>query len=97
MAGNLGNEFKNLPRSDVVPKFSDWGVITLCFTSEAIGIDSESYFFVKLGEYKNEFSNLISLRQCNDRRKFTTSLCNMIRKKTAESIDGSEDSFCISS
>ena len=65
--------------------------------SEAIGIDSESFLFAKLKEYKNEIPNLISRRQYNDRRKITSSLCNIIRERLAAVIDGGEDYFCIDS
>lgn len=48
VAGNLVNEYGNMPRRGVVPRFSDLEVIALNMTSEAIGIDSESFFFAKL-------------------------------------------------
>ena len=97
MAGNLVNGYGNMPRPGVVPKFSDLEVIALSMRSEAIGIDSESFFFVKLLEYKDEIPNLISRRQYNDRRKYTISLCNTIRERMANEIDGGEDYFCIDS
>lgn len=65
--------------------------------SESIGIDSESLLFAKLQEYKSEISHLISRRQYNDRRKITASLCNTIRERMADLIDGGEDYFCIDS
>ena len=79
--------------------FSDLEVIALGMASESIGIDSESLFvLLKLQEYKIRDSPiLISRRQYNDRRKFTSSLCSVIRRKIAEAIDGSEDYFCIDS
>ncbi len=57
-------------------------------TSEAIGIDSESLLFAKLQVYKNEIPNLISRRQYNDRRKITSSLCDIIRERLAAEIYG---------
>ena len=69
----------NVPRRGVVPKLSDLEIVALNMTSEAVGIDSESLLFAKLKEYKNEIHNLISRRQYNDRRKITSSLCNIIR------------------
>lgn len=51
----------------------------------------------KLQEYTNEIPNFISRRQYNDRRKFTTSLCNSLRERMAERIDGGEEYFCIDS
>lgn len=94
---NLINEKGNIPRPGVVPKFSVTEVIALNLTSEAMGIDSESNLFIRLSEYKNKMPNLISRRQYNDRRKTTSTLCDTIRKRIAEKIDGGEEYFCIDS
>ncbi|MGL4519540.1 MAG: IS982 family transposase [Phocaeicola sp.] len=94
---NLINEKGNIPRPDVVPKFSDIEVIALSLTSEAMGIESESNLFIRLSEYKNDMPNLFSRRQYNDRRKTTSTLYNSIRKRIAETIDGGEEYFCIDS
>ena len=40
---------------------------------------------------------MISRRQFNDRRKFTGNLCETIRKRIADHVDGGEDYFCIDS
>ena len=69
--------------------------LSLSMTSQSLGIDSEAYLFSILKGYKKEFPNLISRRQYNDRRKFTRNLCETIRKRMADSIDGGEDYFCI--
>lgn len=42
IADNLVNARGNLPRCDVVPKFSDLEVVALSTAFESIGIDSES-------------------------------------------------------
>lgn len=97
MAGNLVNEHGNIPRRGVIPKFSDLEVVALSLTSEAIGIDTEALLFVKLQEYSKELHHLISRRGYNDRRKFTSSLCNNIRERIARTIDGGETYFCIDS
>ena len=97
VSGNLVNELGNVPKRGVIPKFSDLEIVALNMTSEAIGIDSESLLFAKLKEYRNEIPNLISRRQYNDRRKITSSLCNMIRERLAAIIDGGENYFCIDS
>lgn len=55
LADNLVNESGNVPRCGVVPIFSDLEIIALSLTSEAIGIDSESFLFSKLQEYRTEF------------------------------------------
>ena len=95
---NLVNERGNLPRRGVVPRFSDLEVIALSLTAEKYSIDSESLLFSLLEEYyKTDFPNLISRRQYNDRRKFTANLCEQIRKRIAQAIDGDEDYFCIDS
>lgn len=94
---DLVNELGNMPRRGVVPKFCDLEVVALSMTSEAMSIDSESLLFAKLQEYKEEMPNLISRRQYNDRRKFTSTLCDTIRKRMAEEIDGGEEFFCIDS
>src|SRR5574344_530519 len=70
-SADLVNEKGNIPRRGVVPKFSDLEVISLSLAAESIGIDSESFSFAKLNEYKDDFSSLISRRQYNDRRKLT--------------------------
>ena len=94
---NLVNELGNIPRPGVVPKFSDLEVIALNLTAENMSIDSESYLFALLEEYKGKMPNLISRRQYNDRRKYTAELCEAIRKRIVECIDGSEDIFIIDS
>lgn len=77
--------------------FSDLEVVALNMASESIGIDSESLLFARLQEYRNRIPNLISRRQYNDRCKITSSLCNKLRDRMADEIDGCEDYFCIDS
>lgn len=93
----LVNEKENQPRLGVIPRFSDLEAVALSLTAESIGIDSENYLFAKLSEYRSEFPHLISRRQFNDRRKQTSSLCNIIRDSIANHIDGAEEYFCIDS
>lgn len=91
---NLVNELGNVPRAMsralewLVPKFSDLEVIALNLTVENMSIDSESHLFALLEDYRNEMPNLISRRQYNDRRKITAELCETIRKRIVERIDG---------
>ena len=85
------NESGNIPRCGVVPRFSDLEIIALSLTSEAIGIDSESFLFSKLQEYRTEIPNLVSRRQYNDRRKYTSSLCKVIRERIVQRLDGCEE------
>lgn len=88
IAGNLVNEHGNILHLGAVWRFSDWEVITLNMTSEAMGIDSESFFFFQLQEYKGKIPNLISRQQYNEKRKSTTPFCKIIRERIAKEIDG---------
>ena len=94
---NLVDERGNMPRRGVIPRFSDLEVIALSLTAEKFSVDSESYLFSLLEEYKSDIPNLISRRQFNDRRKFTANLCEQIRKNIALAIDAGEDMFCVDS
>ena len=78
-------------------RFSALEVVALSLASEAAGIDSESLLFSRLKEYRHEMPNLISRRQYNDRRKFTARLCERIRARIADEMDGGEEYFCIDS
>ena len=91
------NERGNLPRRGVVPRFSDLEVISLSLTAEHMSIDSENLLFDRLKDYSAEMPNLISRRQYNDRRKFTRELCEKIRKRIADRMDGAEEYFCVDS
>ena len=91
------NEKGNVCRPSVIPRFSDLEVIALSLTAESIGIDSESYLFAKLADYRSKLPHLISRRQYNDRRKQTANLCNLIIEKIANHIDGGEEYFCLDS
>jgi hypothetical protein len=74
----------NYLRRGTKPKFSDIEVIALSLTAECLSIDSESYLFSKLNkEYFNDFKNLISRRQYNDRRKFLFDKTEGLRKSMA--------------
>ena len=90
---NLVNSLGNVPRVGVVPRFSDLEVIALSLTAEALGIDSENCLFHRLSLCKDGIPNLISRRQYNDRRKLTAGLCEEIRKRIADEIDGGEGNY----
>ena len=96
-SNDLVNEAGNIKRRGVVPRFSDLEVISLGLTAETLSIDSENNLFNRLTEYETSFPNMISRRQFNDRRKVTGELCEIIRKRIADSIDGGEEYFCIDS
>ena len=93
---NLINEKGNIPRRccSQVFRYRSYSFEPYI---EAMGIDSESNLFIRLSEYKDKMPNLISRRQYNDRRKTTSTLCDTIRKRIAEKIDGGEEYFCIDS
>ena len=84
-----------MPRRGVIPRFSDLEVIALSLTAEKFSVDSESYLFSLLEEYKSDIPNLISRRQFNDRRKFTANLCEQIRKNIALAIDAGKTCFVL--
>lgn len=94
---DLVNGRGNAPRRGIVPRFSDLEVISLSLTAEHMSIDSENLLFDRLKDYSVEMPNLISWRQYNDRRKFTRGLCEKIRKRIADKMDGAEEFFCIDS
>ena len=94
----LVDERGNIRRLSPVPKFSDLEVIALSLATETEEIDSENWLFNnKINDFIELITNMISRRQFNDRRKSVNSLCEEIRKRMANEIDGGEDYFCIDS
>lgn len=92
------NSLGNIPRSGVIPRFSDLEVIALSLTAEALSIDSENLLFSKLrADYKQDFPTLISRRQYNDRRKYLFKLTDVIRKAMVLQMDQYEDIFDVDS
>ena len=92
------NEKGNSLRRGSVPKFSDIEVIALSITSECLGIDSENYLFSKLNnEYRDDFKNLISRRQYNDRRKLLFEKTEQVRSRLSERLNSQADVFAIDS
>lgn len=88
----------NFKRRGAIPRFSDVEVIALSLTSESLGIDSENYLFSKLvTEYSNEFVNLISRRQYNDRRKLLFAQTERVRKLMVARLNEKADVFAIDS
>ena len=94
----LVDERGNIRRPGPVPKFSDLEVIALSLAAETEEIDSENWLFNnKINDFIELIPNMISRRQFNDRRKSVSGLCEEIRKRMANEIDGGEDYFCIDS
>jgi hypothetical protein len=95
---DLVTESGNVRRPGPVPRFSDLEVIALSMDAEAEEIDSENWLFeTKLKECRSSIPNLISRRQFNDRRKLVSGLCEQIRSRIANHMDGGEDYLCIDS
>jgi len=92
------NEKGNYVRRGSVPKFSDIEVIAMSLTAECLSIDSENYLFSKLHtEYLDEFENMISRRQYNDRRKFLFGKTEQARKLLSARLNRQADVFAIDS
>src|SRR5665647_683327 len=96
--GDEINENGNFLRPGTRPRFADIEVIALSLTAECLSIDSENYLFSKLTtEYFNEFENMISRRQYNDRRKLLFEKTERVRKLMAERLNRQADVFAIDS
>ncbi len=94
----MANKKGNIIRRSPVPRFSDLEVGALSMVAEAEEIDSENWLFEsRLNECRHLIPNLTSRRQFNDRRKATSNLCEQIRGRIANHIDGGEGYFCIDS
>ena len=92
------NDKGNYLRRGTRPRFADIEVIALSLTAECLSIDSENYLFSKLNkEYRNEFKNMISRRQYNDRRKLLFEKTEQVRKLMAERLNRQADVFAIDS
>ena len=72
--------------------------MALSLTAECLSIDSENYLFSKLeAEYQNEFENIISRRQYNDRRKLLFEKTEQVRKLMSARLNKQADVFAIDS
>ncbi|WP_028787529.1 IS982 family transposase [Terrimonas ferruginea] len=88
----------SLRRPGPVPKFSDMEVVALSLTAECMGIDSESYLFSKIETtYQDDFPNMISRRQFNDRRKSLFHWQEKIRKCLSSILNAATEVFAIDS
>lgn len=97
---NIGEEVEdgNFRRRGTKPKFSDLEVIALSLTAECLGIDSENLLFSKLrAEYRNDFKNLISRRQYNDRRKFLFAKQEVVRARMTAQLNATSEVYAIDS
>ncbi len=88
----------NFRRRGPKPKFTDIEVIALSLTAECLSIDSENLLFVKLqNEYQNDFKNMISRRQYNDRRKLLFDKTENVRKVMAAKLNEVAEVYAIDS
>jgi hypothetical protein len=80
------------------PKFFGIKFIALSNKAECLSIDSENYLYSKLrNEYLNDFENLISRRQYNDRRKLLFEKTEAVRKSMAAMLNKQADLSAIDS
>lgn len=80
------------------PKLSDAAVIALAVSAEAIGIDSENYFWNKLkSEHRLDFPGLIDRSNFNRRKKSLASYLEKINSHIATLMSRSEDVFIVDS
>lgn len=97
----LGAEYPvngNLLRPGPKPKFSDVEIIALSLTAECLSIDSELYLFNKIQDnYRDDFPQIVSRRQYNDRRKGLFQYQNILREKMAAAMNEITDVFAVDS
>lgn len=80
------------------PKMSDAAVIALALSAEAIGIDSENYFWHKLkAEHGSDFQQLIDRSNFNRRKKSLILYIDKINKGLAGLMSESEDVYIVDS
>lgn len=80
------------------PYLPDSHIIAFSLCQEALGIDSETWFWQKLtSDYKNNFSKLIDRTRYNARRKNLSYYTNVLQKKLANRMNSGEDTFIIDS
>lgn len=80
------------------PKMSDIEIITLSVCQEALGIDSENYFWSKLkSDYSKEFPNLIHITRYNLRRKYLNGYVQKVNSALATILNEGEDAYIVDS
>lgn len=80
------------------PKMSDAAVIALAISAEAIGIDSENYFWHKLrAEHYHDFPQLIDRSNFNRRKKSLAPYLDKINGQLASTMSESENVFIVDS
>lgn len=80
------------------PKLSDAAIVSLSLTAEALGIDSENYFWKKLEtEHGADFPYLIDRSNFNRRRKNLLSLTKQINTRLSHLMNEGENVFIVDS
>ena len=92
---NEHNNFFFYPR---IPKLSDCEIVALSLSAEAIGIDSESYFYGKiLTDHRNDFPSLPHRCNYNRRRRRLSPFFSTLTQKLANLLNEGENVFLIDS
>jgi hypothetical protein len=80
------------------PKMTDNEIIALSLCQEALGIDSENYFWSKLKcDYSKEFPYLIHLTRYNLRKKTLTKYIDKYNRLIAGFMNENEDAYIVDS
>ena len=87
--------FKTYPRK---PKLSDNSILALNLSSEALGIDSENYFWSKLKcDHASDFPILIDRCNFNRRKKNLAPYLSIYNQRLADIMNEFEDAFIVDS
>ena len=91
----LDGNFKSYPRK---PKLSDTAILALTLCSEALGIDSENYFWSKLKtDHSLDFPSLIQRCNFNRRKRNLAPYLAMYNQCLADIMNEAEDAFIVDS
>lgn len=92
---NAQGNLQSYPRR---PRLADVAVISLALLQEALGIDSERYFWSKIrSDYQVDFPNLPHLTNYNRRRKRLAFWIERLANRWARHICPDEDTFLVDS
>lgn len=80
------------------PKLPDSHIIALALCQEALGIDSENFFWSKLRtDYMDEFPGLIHLTRFNIRKKTLAPYLKAMNESMASELNEGEDTYIVDS
>lgn len=92
------NKDGNLQSYSYKPKMSDARIIALSLCCEALGIDSENYFWSKLqSDYASKFPDLPHRTNFNRRRKRLANFIHLITRRLSSRLNTSERYFIVDS